>query len=429
MTAKPFDLIVYGATGFTGQKVAQEIALHGPKIKWAIAGRDLTKLEKLYAALDCQGNRPVLCVADVKDQEALNDCIAKAKVCISCVGPFRLYGEPVIQACLAGQTHYVDICGETEYIEKLYAEYNNKALIEQLTLVPACGYDSIPADIGCLHNKLQFKKWNGTPSSVEMFVKFNSGPSGIGVNATTFISAVLGFSSVDQLRALRKRTHRRVSTVGMKQLVRRGTVWDQRMQAWTLPAAVADVPVVKLGQQMVENHKEAFEQGDKMKAYVPLDVQPVQFAGYFCLTSWISVLYMWYIGFLLTMAAKSKRLQNWLIDYPDWFTLGVFKKNGPSQQQLKESSFEQTFVGLGYQAGESTQGSPSLEITTQIQGPECGYVTTPICVVTAALMLLDKEQDKIPFGVLTPAAAFNGVAEEFIDRLQDSINQFSITPI
>jgi short subunit dehydrogenase-like uncharacterized protein len=190
-------------------------------------------------------------VADISNPEALDACFKKTRVCISCVGPFRLYGEPVVASCIRNKTDYVDICGETEFIEKMYADYGTQAMENKVAVIPACGYDSVPADLGCLYTKLMFQKRNATATAIEMFVRFHTGSAGVGGNATTFVSAVLGFASASNLRQLRKRTHRKIAYLGKPLVLYRNPRWEPRQGLWTVPAAVADVPVVKLGQQMV----------------------------------------------------------------------------------------------------------------------------------------------------------------------------------
>ncbi|KAJ3303206.1 hypothetical protein HDV03_004115 [Kappamyces sp. JEL0829] len=409
--AKDFDLIVYGATGFTGEKITKEIAKAAPitrQFKWAIGARDQAKLDRLAAELTFDGgvSPPEVVVVDVQETEALEKALGRARLCINCVGPFRLFGKPVISACAKLGVDYVDICGETEFIEEAYAQYNAQAIANRAAIVPACGYDSVPADIGTLFSKTTFEREGSVATQTELFVSFGSGPSGVGVNATTFISAVLGFASVDNLRLLRKKTHRKIN--------------------YSVPLAVADVPVVKLGQQIAENHKDSYAKGESFpNQYTPPDVLPVHFAGYFALSSWVSVAYIVYIGMLLSLASKWTAFRNVLIQYPQYFTLGIFTFQGPSQQQLDESSFSQEFISRGFKNG-AISSRPNREIITTIKGPEMGYVATPQCVIACATMLLSDKREKIPFGVLTPATAFSNVLDELIVLLAKGGIEFSV---
>ncbi|KAJ3347138.1 hypothetical protein HDU91_006842 [Kappamyces sp. JEL0680] len=409
--AKDFDLIVYGATGFTGEKITKEIAKAAPitsQFKWAIGARDQAKLDRLAAELTFDGgvSPPEVVVVDVQETEALEKALGRAR--------------------LMQLTLPVDICGETEFIEEAYAQYNAQAIANRAAIVPACGYDSVPADIGTLFSKTTFEKEGSVATQTELFVSFGSGPSGVGVNATTFISAVLGFASVDNLRLLRKKTHRKINYSGPGLEVVQGPKWQPRVNAYTVPLAVADVPVVKLGQQIAENHKDSYAKGESFpNQYTPPDVLPVHFAGYFALSSWVSVAYIVYIGMLLSLASKWTAFRNALIQYPQYFTLGIFTFQGPSQQQLDESSFSQEFISRGFKNG-AISSRPNREIITTIKGPEMGYVATPQCVIACATMLLSDKREKIPFGVLTPATAFSNVLDELIVLLAKGGIEFSV---
>ncbi|KAJ3313784.1 hypothetical protein HDV04_001588 [Boothiomyces sp. JEL0838] len=415
------DVIIYGATGYTGVKICQEFALNPPK-SWIIAGRSKSKLEKLSSELKCS-NPPKVVVADLHEL----DFIKGAKVLINCVGPFRLYGEPVVKACVEHGVNYIDICGETEVIEKLYADYNQLAIDKRISIVPACGYDSVPADLGQWYTKLQFQKQQAICSTIEMIVKFHAGKSGITGNATTFESAILGFASVDNLRQLRKKTHRSVPTIGRSLHVYRNPRWDKRVDCWTVPAAVADVPLVKLGQQMIENHHDAYKKGVLYNLYKPPHVTPVHFAGYFGLTSYISVLFLSWIGFLLNTSKWLTPLRKLLIRFPAFFTFGVFKKSGPTEAQLREGGFTTTFIGHGFRKGSDYNGDTNVKIVTAITGPEAGYITTSRCIVSCATCFLSRtESEQLPFGVLTPAAAFSNVFDSLLSRLGASGIHFQV---
>ncbi len=183
---------------------------------------------------------------------------------------------------------------------------------------------------------------------------------------------------------------------------------------------------MKLGQQMIENHKEMYKRGEAMGNYQPPVLIPVQLAGYCSFKSWIGIAYLFYLGLLLTIGSYYiSFFRDLLIKYPAFLTLGVFTTQGPSQQQLDESSFETTYIAKGYSKNREVKGKPDVEMVAKVQGPEMGYVTTPICVVTAAKMLLSR-RDAIPNGVLTPSVAFINLAIEFKDTLEQRGIRYSI---
>jgi short subunit dehydrogenase-like uncharacterized protein len=192
---RPVHLVVYGATGFTGIKVAHHIAANPPDIPnftWAIAGRSKSKLEQLLQSL--KGKAPLVWEANVDDSPLLVRLFSSAKVVISCVGPFRIHGHQVVQACIAAKTNYVDICGETEFIERLYAEHDQSAIAAGISIVPCCGYDSVPADMGCLFTKAAACNQSARATCIDMFVRVNS-PS-LTINVTTLESLILGYKKL-----------------------------------------------------------------------------------------------------------------------------------------------------------------------------------------------------------------------------------------
>ena len=152
MTNRSFDLILYGATGFVGQRAMAYLATHAASsTRWAIAGRSQAKLEAARSAVASQHpdvkNIPIL-VADAQDQAALNTLASSTRVVLSCAGPYALYGSKMVTACVAHQTHYCDITGETPWIAQMIAAHHEKALADGTRIVPSCGFDSIPSDLG-----------------------------------------------------------------------------------------------------------------------------------------------------------------------------------------------------------------------------------------------------------------------------------------
>lgn len=168
---KTKEIIVYGATGFTGKKVCIQLAKKG--LKFTISGRSEEKLGELKQLLNQETGEDVEMLQ--VDLNSIHEALKPFKVLINCVGPFRFYGEEVVKACIKQQTNYVDICGETEFIEEMYAKYGDEAVAAKVSIVLGCGYDSVPADLGNLYAKMQFEKEGSLCTQSEMFVSFNSG--------------------------------------------------------------------------------------------------------------------------------------------------------------------------------------------------------------------------------------------------------------
>jgi len=148
---KPFDIVVFGATSFVGQILCQYLQDTfnndgQEKLTWAIAGRSETKLNSVKTAI----NNPQLdvLIADAADQAALNNLCAQAKVIISTVGPYALYGEPLVKACAETGTDYCDLTGEVQWIKRMLDKYEDTAKASGARIVHCSGFDSIPSDMG-----------------------------------------------------------------------------------------------------------------------------------------------------------------------------------------------------------------------------------------------------------------------------------------
>jgi short subunit dehydrogenase-like uncharacterized protein len=144
--SRPFDVVLYGATGFVGRQTAAYFAQHADGLRWAIAGRSAPKLERVAAALGL-GDIGII-EADAADGEALGRLARDARVVLSTAGPFALYGSALVAACVAHRTHYVDITGETPWVRDLIDRHHAQAARDGTRIVPCCGFDSVPSDLG-----------------------------------------------------------------------------------------------------------------------------------------------------------------------------------------------------------------------------------------------------------------------------------------
>jgi saccharopine dehydrogenase (NAD+, L-glutamate forming) len=152
--ARELVLIVFGATGFTGGMTAEYLARHAPRdLRWAIAGRSQAKLDAVKARLSAIDPRHAALrtiVASVDDPASLQRMAAATRVLITTVGPFIDYGEPVVAACIAAGTDYIDSTGEPHFVSLLLGRYAERARAAGVRVVPSCGFDAIPADLGAL---------------------------------------------------------------------------------------------------------------------------------------------------------------------------------------------------------------------------------------------------------------------------------------
>ncbi len=146
---RSFDIVLFGATGYTGELVAEYLHSHAPAgARLAIAGRGAAKLEALRDRLGAAGMGVLL--ADATEPGSLAELAASTRVVVSTVGPYLLHGEPLVAACAAAGTDYVDLAGEPEFVDLMYLRHHASARDSGARLVHSCGFDSIPYDLGAL---------------------------------------------------------------------------------------------------------------------------------------------------------------------------------------------------------------------------------------------------------------------------------------
>lgn len=148
--AAEFDIIVYGATGFTGRLVAEHLAARygvGGEVKWAMAGRSREKLEAVRDEIGAPKDTPLV-VADAADPASLNAMVGRAKAIVSTVGPYQLYGSDLVAACVAAGTDYLDLCGEPNWMAEMIGAHHAAAQKSGARILFSCGFDSIPFELG-----------------------------------------------------------------------------------------------------------------------------------------------------------------------------------------------------------------------------------------------------------------------------------------
>ena len=146
---RQFDVVLFGATGFTGRQTVAYFTRHAPPhLRWAIAGRSRDRLELVRAEAGLAPGAVALLVADSRDQASVDAFVSRTRVVVSTAGPFALYGSPIVDACVRFGTHYADITGETPWIREMIDLHHARAAASGTRIVVCCGFDSVPADIG-----------------------------------------------------------------------------------------------------------------------------------------------------------------------------------------------------------------------------------------------------------------------------------------
>ena len=172
---REYQIILYGATGFTGRLCAEYLKDNYPEIEWAIAGRNQQKLEDLKSSLNLNCE---IFIADGKDRASIDHFVSKAKVVLSTAGPFARYSNLIVKSCVENKTHYTDITGENHWVKDLIDEHHNKASEEGTRIIPSCGYDSIPSDMGVFYCVQQMGK------PVKKVTVYHSGQGGVSGGTT-----------------------------------------------------------------------------------------------------------------------------------------------------------------------------------------------------------------------------------------------------
>lgn len=157
-----FDIIVYGASGFTGRLVAEYLARQGVQ-KWAMAGRSLSKLAEVRDEMGLPGDTPLV-IADASNPATLVDMCNRTRVVLTTVGPYQLYGTELVAACAETGTDYVDLCGEPAWIRDMIDAYDARAKDTGARIVFSCGFDSIPFDLGVWFLQQEAVKRFGKPA-------------------------------------------------------------------------------------------------------------------------------------------------------------------------------------------------------------------------------------------------------------------------
>ncbi|NXS06754.1 SCPDL oxidoreductase, partial [Neodrepanis coruscans] len=425
---RPYDMVVFGASGFTGQFVVEEVARAaaagggegqlccGP-LRWAGGLRGGAR-----PGQGAVGDRCVRCagkaalgaevdvlLCDVGDAASLAAMARQTRLVLNCVGPYRFFGEPVVEACVENGASCIDISGEPQFLEGMYLKYNERAAEKGVYVVGSCGFDSIPADMGVLYTRDKLK---GTLTAVESFLSVKSGPEGVCVHDGTWKSAVYGLADEDNLRKLRKKIgYAPVPVVGAKLKKRGFLCYNQEFKEYSIPFMGSDASVVKRTQRYL---------------HTELQETPVQYGAYVNIGGLGSVIKLMFAGMLFLLLVKFDFGRKLLTKYPEFFSAGRFTKEGPTQKQMDGTSFTMTFFGEGYSEGQDPQnGKPNVKICTEVKGPEPGYVATPIAMVQAGVSLLE-DAASLPKrgGVYSPGAAFSKT--RLIDRLNRCGVEFSV---
>ncbi len=374
------DLVLLGATGYTGALTAEHLARHAPAgTRWALAGRDRRKLEALrerLAAIEPRCAELALLPADVTDRASLDALAAATRVAISAVGPYLRHGAGLVAACAAAGTDYVDLTGEPEFVDRMYVAHDAEAQRSGARLVHCCGFDSIPHDLGAQFTVGRLPE--GAPLEVRGFARVGGAFSG-----GTYHSAITQLSRVRQMAsAAAERGRVEPRPVGRRvRSVRPLPHREPAIGAWAIPLPTIDPQVVLRSARALQRYGPDFRYGH----YAAVEHLPVALgavAG---------------VGALLALAqlppARDALLR---VKRPG---------DGPTAQQRAAGWFTVRFTGTG----------GGRRVLCEVRGGDPGYTETAKMLAESALCLA---HDELPSsaGQVTTAVAMGAALRARLER-------------
>lgn len=239
-----FDIVVYGATGFTGQLVAEYLAAHyreDKDLKWAMAGRSLDKLQSVRQAIGAAPDTPLI-VADAGDPASLKAMVDQTRSVITTVGPYLLYGNDLLALCAESGTDYLDLCGEVPWMRRMIDAHLSTAQRTGARILFSCGYDSVPFELGAFLVQQEARRVFGAPASrVKGRVREMRGTFSGGTAASS--RAIFEAAARDQnlLALLRDPYALTPGFEGPKQPSGNKPIFDEALQTWLTPFFMASI--------------------------------------------------------------------------------------------------------------------------------------------------------------------------------------------
>ncbi|WP_432158483.1 saccharopine dehydrogenase family protein [Streptomyces sp. bgisy153] len=373
---RPYDLVLFGATGFVGTLTAEYLAAHAPEgLRWAVAGRSTGRLRELRDRLP-GGDRVGVLRADVADPASLRALAGHARVVATTVGPYVTYGEELVAACADAGTDYLDLTGEPEFVDLMYVRHDARARETGARLVHACGFDSVPHDLGVYYTVRQLPE--DVPVTVDGFVTADAAFSG-----GTFASALGQFARGRQMAAAaRDRARHEPRVPGRRTTAPLGAPrFAPEVGAWALPLPTIDPQVVRRSARALPRYGPDF----RYRHYAAVRRLPVALGGVAAVGA-------------LAVAAQVPPARRLLSDR-------LRPGTGPSAERRARSWFSIRFVGEG----------GGRRVYTEVSGGDPGYDETAKILAEAALALL---LDDLPptSGQVTTAVAMGDALTERLVR-------------
>jgi short subunit dehydrogenase-like uncharacterized protein len=377
--SKEFDVIVYGATGFTGRLVAEYLAAQygvGADVKWAMAGRSLEKLALVRDEIAAPSETPFV-VADANDPASIREMAKRTKVVLTTVGPYQLYGSDLVAACVECGTDYVDLCGEPAWMHEMIKEYGDQAKETGARIVFSCGFDSIPFDLGVYYLQEAAKeKFGHVVERVKGRVRKMKGTFSGGTAASLKATMAAAMQNPEILEVLKNPFSLTPGFAGARQPSGAQVIFEDDMQSWVAPFVMAAINTRNIhrsnllldhayGEKFVYDEMMLTGPGDKGEA-------------------------------IAKAVASDKSLAS---------DDGPKPGEGPDKEERENGFYDVLFVGID-------EGGDRIHVgVTGDKDP--GYGSTSKMIAESAICLV-KDASDTPGGVWTPAPA---MGQKLIDRL------------
>ena len=345
---KKYDLVVFGASGFTGRLIVDYLSNHQEtsKLNWAVAGRSESKLKKLYNSID-------ILIADSFDLPSIEYMCKNSKLIITTVGPYDIYGESLIKSCIKYSTHYLDLTGESNFVNKVVNNYSNHSIKSNSIIINCCGLESVIPDIGTY---LTVNKMESNSKNITYYLKSKGQISG-GTWAS-FLNIIN--SKKIKLSSKTEKSKQKIKTI----------FYNNSLKSWALIFPVIDKQIVYRTSKVFKVYKN------------------FSFNEYILIKSFKNLISLLLIFFFINILSKFKFSKKWLISLKP-------SGSGPNQKLRNKHWFKAIFIGK--------DDKKNVKAKTIISGGDPGYGETAKFISEIALCIInDFEKLNEKKGILTP---------------------------
>ena len=384
---REYDLIIYGASGFTGRLAVEYLDENYSDLNWAIAGRNEDKLVNISKNSKC---KPDYFIADSEDNENLLRIASKTRVIASLAGPFNKYSNNLVTQCVEAGTHYLDITGENIWVRDLIDKHHEAAEKKQIKIIPSCGYDSIPSDMGCFY--LQ-RSLNQELQRIDGYHRGSGGVSGGTIESAFSMRNYKSKYSMGHPFLLNSKEYIKTQNISESKDNYKIKYIDD-IKLWSAPfvMAIANTRVVRRSSEIQDKNQASYGSEFKYQEYMMLK----KYSSAFLVTAGLAV-----FGLMLISPIS-----------------GLFRKlftkagNGPDKKTRENGWFESIFIG-------KNKNNEKYKVRMFCKG-DPGYKSTAKLICESALCLA-LNSENLPNtnagGVLTTST---GLGSTLIDRLKNA---------